>query len=253
MRELHPDRGGLSGAAESNTELCALLNEIYEVLGDEGMRASYDSMAGFSACSTNPFVDASSFERDQLFVDEVSCIGCGKCAFHSPRTFEIEESKYGRARVIDQSADCVSRQQIAIEVCPVDCIHWVTLPQLSLLEAALAGMGRVEVFIMQRSNSRPIGNVFQEANRAWERRQEAIAEAAARPRPKVDWAFWGSGSLEREEREEAERSSARDPVQARIAKIAVAAAKGALVWRAYLRSRTVLRALSDGGSSDGQP
>jgi hypothetical protein len=31
MRELHPDRAALSGAGDSTTQLCALLNEIYEV------------------------------------------------------------------------------------------------------------------------------------------------------------------------------------------------------------------------------
>lgn len=36
--------------------------------------------------------------------------------------------------------------QIAMETCPVDVIHWVTLPQLSLLEAALGRMARVGAF-----------------------------------------------------------------------------------------------------------
>jgi ferredoxin len=36
----------------------------------------------------------------QVFVDEVSCIGCGKCVRACPAAFLIEESKYGRARVI---------------------------------------------------------------------------------------------------------------------------------------------------------
>jgi ferredoxin len=34
----------------------------------------------------------------QIFVDEVSCIGCGKCVFHCPNTFALESSMYGRAR-----------------------------------------------------------------------------------------------------------------------------------------------------------
>jgi hypothetical protein len=33
--------------------------------------------------------------------------------------------------------------QDAIDSCPVNCIHWVTAPQLSLLEAAMARMERV--------------------------------------------------------------------------------------------------------------
>jgi ferredoxin len=38
--------------------------------------------------------------RLQVFVDEVSCIGCGKCVRSCPDAFFLEESKYGRARVI---------------------------------------------------------------------------------------------------------------------------------------------------------
>jgi hypothetical protein len=42
-----------------------------------------------------------------------------------------------------------------------DASAGVTLPQLTLLEAALAVMPRVEVFIMQRSGNRPTGSVFE--------------------------------------------------------------------------------------------
>lgn len=46
----------------------------------------------------------------------------------------------------------------------MDCIHWVTPPQLNLLEGALAGMERVDAFIMLRACRSP-GNVFHEAAR----------------------------------------------------------------------------------------
>lgn len=36
----------------------------------------------------------------QVFVDEVSCIGCGKCVRACPAAFLLEDSKYGRARVV---------------------------------------------------------------------------------------------------------------------------------------------------------
>lgn len=61
----------------------------------------------------------------QVFVDEVNCIGCGKCVRACPGTFHIESSKYGRARVISQDASDTEEVQIAMETCPVDCIHWV--------------------------------------------------------------------------------------------------------------------------------
>ena len=61
-------------------------------------------------------------------MDELSCIGCGKCVRACPSTFIIEASKYGRARVISQTSDELESVQIAIESCPVDCIHWVSKP-----------------------------------------------------------------------------------------------------------------------------
>ncbi|GFR44489.1 hypothetical protein Agub_g5752, partial [Astrephomene gubernaculifera] len=141
----------------------------------------------------------------------VSCIGCGKCVRACPRTFEIEASKYGRARVISQEADTPEEVQVAIECCPVDCIHWVSLPQLSLLETALSRMGRVEVSVMQRFG-RSGGNVFEVALKAWERRmadlEEQAASAAAASRSngggaRVDWSFWtGGGSLRLDEEAE---------------------------------------------------
>jgi hypothetical protein len=42
-------------------------------------------------------------------------------ACHSPRTFEIESTKYGRARVISQAADTPEDIEIAMEVRPVCC------------------------------------------------------------------------------------------------------------------------------------
>lgn len=42
-------------------------------------RATYNALSGFSNDnSPNPFED-STFPRDQTFVDELSCIGCGMC------------------------------------------------------------------------------------------------------------------------------------------------------------------------------
>lgn len=49
---------------------------------------------------------------------------------------------------------------------PPACPAQVSLPQLSLLEEALARMPRVEVFILQRSGNRATGNVFEVGERA---------------------------------------------------------------------------------------
>eukprot|EP00879_Flechtneria_rotunda_P006831 GHRR01007176.1.p1 GENE.GHRR01007176.1~~GHRR01007176.1.p1 ORF type:complete len:277 (+),score=102.75 GHRR01007176.1:433-1263(+) len=195
MRQYHPDQAAASSSSSSGdgfdtNEFCVLLNEIYKTLSDPEARAMYDAIAGFSANAINPFHDTS-YPADQVFVDEVSCIGCGKCVRACPAAFFIEGSKYGRARVVP-GANMVELQdevEVAILTCPVDCIHWVTSPQLSLLETALAGMGRVDAFIMLRNHRSP-GNVFEEANRAWNKRQANIAAL----RQQHDYAAAGGGS-----------------------------------------------------------
>lgn len=60
-------------------------------------------------------------EQRAVFVDEVKCVGCLKCALHANKTFAIE-SVYGRARVIAQWADSEEKIFDAIKTCPVDCI-----------------------------------------------------------------------------------------------------------------------------------
>ncbi len=45
-----------------------------QTLTDPDQRATYDALVGFSVESVNPFYDKG-FDRDQVFVDEVSCIG----------------------------------------------------------------------------------------------------------------------------------------------------------------------------------
>lgn len=60
-------------------------------------------------------------EERAVFVDEVKCVGCLKCALLAEKTFAIE-SVHGRARVVGQWADPEDKIQEAIEACPVDCI-----------------------------------------------------------------------------------------------------------------------------------
>lgn len=60
-------------------------------------------------------------EQRAVFVDEVKCIGCLKCALFAGKTFAVE-SVYGRARVVAQWADPEHKVMEAIEACPVDCI-----------------------------------------------------------------------------------------------------------------------------------
>ncbi|GIM15286.1 hypothetical protein Vretimale_18123, partial [Volvox reticuliferus] len=120
------------------------------------------------------------------------------CCFFLPHLFNLDPD----ILLPPHPHDAVPPYQIAIECCPVDCIHWVSLPQLSLLEAALSRMGRIEVSVMQRFG-RSGGNVFQVAYKAWEQRMAAIQEraaaasaaaAAADGRGRVDWSFWVNGA-----------------------------------------------------------
>lgn len=60
-------------------------------------------------------------EKRAVFVDEVKCVGCLKCALFAEKTFAVE-SVYGRARAVAQWADPEDKIQAAMETCPVDCI-----------------------------------------------------------------------------------------------------------------------------------
>lgn len=61
-------------------------------------------------------------EQRAVFVDEVKCVGCLKCALFASKTFAIE-SVYGRARVVAQWADAEEKIFEAVQTCPVDCIR----------------------------------------------------------------------------------------------------------------------------------
>ena len=68
-----------------------------------------------------------------VYVDEHACIGCTNCACIAQSTFFME-SEHGRARVFQQWGDDDETIQIAIETCPVDCIHYVPYEELERLE-----------------------------------------------------------------------------------------------------------------------
>ncbi|CAI7748342.1 unnamed protein product [Closterium sp. NIES-53] len=149
MKACHPD---LSNNHPDSVTFCSFVNEVYEVLSDPEMRLVYDEIKGYSLTSINPFMDTR-HEKDQVFVDEFTCIGCKNCANTAEDTFEIEEM-WGRARVCNQGGNAPSKVQEAVETCPVSCIHWVTSPQLALLEDEMRRMERVSVAIMQAQSSR---------------------------------------------------------------------------------------------------
>jgi len=274
MRVCHPDQAGDDEA----TNFCVMLNDIYETLMDPARRALYDELAGFSLVSTNPFLDNRQ-ERDMVFVDEFACIGCRNCNNVCPKTFGMEE-EWGRARVMKQKVDSDEKLQEAMDTCPVSCIHWVSAPQLTLLEASMARMERVAVWSMMSGNGANV-DVFNEASTAWQKRFQRIQDrrAAAVPSPPDprsggSWAdgLWrnmrdsgvnmrgASGSQYYDAaKEQAERQANEDqPVDGkaagRIASLAARAARASRTWRVYqeferAKSRNVM-SLSSSSSMD---
>ena len=148
-----------------------------QTLMDPDKRAAYDEIAGFSDDAVNPFFDTS-YPSDQVptatvryfslinysfvaqvFVDEFTCIGCKNCTNVCPKSFLMEDL-FGRARVFDQKGSSEALLQEAIDTCPVSCIHWVTSPQLALLETTMAKMERVSAYILMMGCSHG-ADVFQ--------------------------------------------------------------------------------------------
>ncbi|KAL4390466.1 hypothetical protein AHAS_Ahas03G0147900 [Arachis hypogaea] len=172
MKACHPD---LSGNDPETTNFCTFINEVYAVLSDPVQRMVYDEIHGYSLTSMNPFLDDSS-PKDHAFVDEFSCIGCKNCANVAPDVFSIEED-FGRARVYSQCGNPELVQQ-AIDTCPVDCIHWTSAAQLSLLEDEMRRVERVNVALMLSGMGSASSDVFRMASSRWEKRQAKVLEQA---------------------------------------------------------------------------
>jgi ferredoxin len=68
----------------------------------------------------------------------LSKIGCTNCAMIAQSTF-LMNSEHGRARVFQQWGDDDETIQIAIETCPVDCIHYIPYDELVSLEVDRRG------------------------------------------------------------------------------------------------------------------
>ncbi|KAG6483541.1 hypothetical protein ZIOFF_060189 [Zingiber officinale] len=227
MKSCHPD---LSGNDPDITSFCIFINEVYSVLSDPVQRMVYDEIHGYAPTAMNPFLDDSA-PKDHAFVDEFCCIGCKNCANVAPDVFQIEED-FGRARVCSQSGN-PNLVQEAIDSCPVNCIHWTSAAQLSLLEDEMRRVERINVGLMLAGMGRASINVFRMASSRWEKRQAKVLEKAKMRMMKQkdsnkagSWSnVWGSPqnyeSTEEEVKEKAKRSAA-----------------AARRWREYSRNRT---------------
>ncbi|XP_066314927.1 uncharacterized protein [Miscanthus floridulus] len=222
MKSCHPD---LSGNDPDMTNFCMFINEVYTVLTDPIQRAVYDEIHGYAATATNPFLDDSA-PQDHVFVDEFSCIGCKNCANVCSKVFQIEED-FGRARVYDQSGSTELIQE-AIDSCPVDCIHWTSAAQLSLLEDEMRRVERVNVGLMLAGMGGSV-DVFRMASSRWEKRQAKVLEKVRRRMSQDDsskggsWSdIWGAPTRYEKNEEEAKERAKR-------------AAAAARRWREYSR------------------
>lgn len=223
MKACHPD---LSGDDPDITNFCMFINEVYEVLSDPVQRMVYDEIQGYALSAINPFLDDSA-PRDHAFVDEFSCIGCKNCANVAPEVFQIEED-FGRARVCNQSGNPALVQE-AIDTCPVDCIHWTSAAQVSLLEDEMRRMERVNVGLMLAGMG-VSADVFRMASSRWQKRQSKVLEKARVRMSKQkgsgkddSWTdLWGKPKDYQNTEEEAKERSKR-------------AAAAARRWREYSR------------------
>ncbi|KAL3918351.1 MAG: hypothetical protein SGILL_004279 [Bacillariaceae sp.] len=76
--------------------------------------------------------------QQMVYVDEHTCIGCTNCAMIAQSTFFMDD-EHGRARVFNQWGDDDETIAVAIETCPVDCIHYVPFDELKRLEVERRG------------------------------------------------------------------------------------------------------------------
>lgn len=133
--------------------MAIILNEAYALLSDPNSRLAYDkeqgkveNLRGYTGKPIYSVWVGSENEDRAVFVDEVKCVGCLKCALFAEKTFAVE-SEYGRARVVAQWADPEEKIQAAIETCPVDCISVVQRSNLAALEFLMSKQPRGKVRI----------------------------------------------------------------------------------------------------------
>ncbi|KAI5073610.1 hypothetical protein GOP47_0012033 [Adiantum capillus-veneris] len=168
QKKHHPDIAGPEGHP-----MTLLLNEAYQTLTSDELRHAY-RFSSFNAgtvrneSASGPFTGFaySSWngpDRPQaIFVDENSCIGCRECVFNARRTFAMDEA-CGTARVTSQWADSDSQIKVALEACPVNCIHYVDKEDLPILEYLMRPQPKASNGVYGGGWERP-SNVFMAAN-----------------------------------------------------------------------------------------
>ncbi|KAL7541926.1 hypothetical protein ACHAWF_013147 [Thalassiosira exigua] len=125
-------------ARESYAEENEALEAFREVTAESGFGMVVEEDVDLQEVESHGRVDWDD-EADEpvraqhVYVDEVTCIGCTNCAMIAQSTFFME-GEHGRARVFQQWGDDEETIEIAIQTCPVDCIHYVPYNELKRLE-----------------------------------------------------------------------------------------------------------------------
>ncbi|KAJ7530131.1 hypothetical protein O6H91_15G080300 [Diphasiastrum complanatum] len=161
QKRCHPDVAG-----EVGHDMAILLNEAYATLSDSQKRAAYDEMVAetkdFEDYTGKPLYSrwmGPASEDRAVFVDEIKCIGCLKCALIAPSTFSIENG-FGRARAVAQWGDSEDTIKDAIKACPVDCIWWVERSKLPALEFIMSKQPRIVARADGSSSGVRVADVF---------------------------------------------------------------------------------------------
>ncbi|KAK6926519.1 hypothetical protein RJ641_008238 [Dillenia turbinata] len=131
QKKFHPDIAGQGGHEQT-----LKLNEAYQVLMSEDLRRHYDASIGHmkvGAFGSGYSTWKGPLRPQALFVDENACIGCRECVYHASNTFAMDDT-LGCARVKVQCGDDEKNIEVSVESCPVNCIHWVDLEELPVLE-----------------------------------------------------------------------------------------------------------------------
>lgn len=180
QKKHHPDIAGPEGHA-----MTLLLNEAYQTLISDELRHAYrfstskaskahDGTAGASYTGF-AFSSWNGPDRPQgIFVDENSCIGCRECVFRARNTFSMDDSS-GCARVTCQWADPDTQIKVALEACPVNCIHYVDREDLPILEHLIRPQPKASNGVYGGGWERP-SNVFMAA-KTFKRKIEASSKS----------------------------------------------------------------------------
>uniref|UniRef100_A0A2N9IND3 J domain-containing protein n=3 Tax=Fagus TaxID=21024 RepID=A0A2N9IND3_FAGSY len=188
QKRCHPDIMGPAGH-----DMAIILNQVYSILSDPNSRSAYDKeqakIAELSGYTGKPLYSAwfgSENEERAVFVDEVKCVGCLKCALFAEKTFAIE-SVYGRARVVAQWADPEHKIQEAIKTCPVDCISLVERSNLAALEFLMSKQPRGNVRLgMGNAAGARVSNIFVDVKKFQTRFKDAMEKSSTQHPKETD-------------------------------------------------------------------